>query len=138
MKDNRINIQINRSVSEVYVFTLDPKNTPSWIDDSAKEETSEWPPKEGTVYKNTGKNGSVLTFIMTEVVPNDYFSMTDEDKNYHCTFSFRDLGNNSSEFEWYEWMESGELEYPMTKEVLEKLKKVLENPQPLPQAVPKD
>ncbi len=41
VKDNRIKIQINRPVSEVYAFTLDPKNTPSWIDDSAHEETSE-------------------------------------------------------------------------------------------------
>ena len=127
MKDNRIKIQINRPVEDVYAFTLDPKNTPSWINDSAREEASEWPPREGTVYKNTGKNGVVITFIMTEIVPNDHFSMKDEDNNYHCTFSFRDLGNNSSEFEWHEWMESRELEYPMTKEVLEKLKSVLEN-----------
>lgn len=129
MKDNRIKIQINRPVSEVYAFTLDPKNTPSWIDGSAKEEASEWPPKVGTVYENTGKNGSILTFIMTELVLNDHFSMKDEVGNYHCIFSFRELENNTSEFEWHEWMENGELENPMTMEVLEKLKSVLEHPQ---------
>lgn len=129
MRDNKLTIQINKPIAEVFAFTLDPKNTPRWIDDSSREETNEWPPKPGTIYKNTGKNGVVLTFIMTEIVPNDHFSMKDEDNNYHCIFSFRNLGNNSSEFEWHEWMETGELELPMTQDVLEKLKSVLENRQ---------
>lgn len=64
MKDNKLTIMINKPVAEVYAFTLDPKNTPSWIDGSAHEEINEWPPKEGTIYRNTGKNGTVLEFIM--------------------------------------------------------------------------
>lgn len=125
MKDNKLTIQINKPVTEVYAFTLDPKNTPRWIDDSSREETNEWPPKVGTIYKNTGKNGAVLTFIMTEIVPNDHFALVGDDRNYHCKYTFRDLGNNT-ELEYHEWMDSGELEVPMTQDVLEKLKTVLE------------
>jgi len=130
VKDNKLKIQINKPVAEVFAFTLDPKNTPSWIDDSSREETNEWPPKEGTVYKNTGKNGVVLTFIMTEIVLNDHFALVGDDKNYHCKYTFIDLGNNNTKLEYYEWMETGELEVPFTQDILEKLKTVLENPQP--------
>lgn len=130
MRDNKLTIQINKPVEEVFAFTLDPKNTPRWIDDSAKEETSEWPVKPGTIYKNTGKNGVVLTFIMRELVPNDYFELTSDDGKYHCRYTFRDLGNNTTEYEYHEWQDDGELEYVMSREVIEKLKTVLENPQP--------
>lgn len=127
MKDNKLTIQINKPALQVYAFTLDPKNTPRWIDDSAREETNEWPPKVGTIYKNTGKNGAVLTFIMTEIVPNDYFELTSDDGKYHCRYTFRDLGDSTTEYEYHEWQDDGDLEYVMPREVLEKLKKVLES-----------
>ena len=130
MRDNKLVIQIKRSVSEVFEFTTNPKNTPLWIDFVASEETSEWPVKVGTVYKNTNKKGEVFTFTMIDLKPNESFTMIGGDKNYHCKYTYRDLGNNNTEFEYYEWMETGELEVPFTQDILEKLKTVLENPQP--------
>jgi len=127
MKDNKLNIVINKPAAIIYNFTLDPKNTPSWVDDSAKEETSEWPVKVGTIYKNTGHNGVVLTFIMREMVPNDYFELSSDDGHYHCRYTFKDLGNNTTEYEYHEWQDDHDLDFIMSIEVLEKLKSVLEN-----------
>lgn len=125
MKDNKLTIQINKSVAEVFAFTINPKNTPKWID-VLREETSEWPVKAGAVYKNQGKDGKWNTYTMTEFAENDHFIMVGGDNNYRCRYTFRDLGNNSMELEYYEWMESGELEGPFTQDILEKLKTVLE------------
>lgn len=132
MKDNKLTIQINRPASEVFEFTTDPKNTPKWIDSVLHEETSEWPVKVGTVYKNTNIKGEVFAFTMVDLKPNESFTMLGGDKNYHCRYTYRDLGNNKSEFEYYEWVDSGELDGPFTQDILKKLKIVLESPQPLP------
>ena len=126
MKENKLTIQINKPLAEVFAFTIDPKNTPKWIDDSEKEETSRWPVGAGTVYTNTGKNGVVLTFKMLEFVPNDHFLMLGDD-GYHCRYTYRDLGDNTTELEYHEWMDSAELEFPFTQEILQKLKKVIES-----------
>lgn len=127
MKENKLIIQINKPVAEVFAFTINPKNTPKWIEGSASEETSEWPVGVGTVYKNQSKSGEVYTFTMTEFTENDHFLMVGSDNNYHCRYTYRDLGNNSSELEYYEWMDSGDLEAPFTQDIFEKLKSVMES-----------
>lgn len=54
MKPLKLTAIINRSAREVFAFTIDPKNTPSWVDFIEHEETSEWPVRLGTVYRNHG------------------------------------------------------------------------------------
>ena len=63
---------------------------------------------------------------MVEFVENDHFVMVGGDDSYHCRYTFRDFGEDKMELEYYEWMDSGELEEPFTQAILEKLKSVLE------------
>ena len=107
-------------------FTLNPKNTPKWLLTCEKEIAHEWPVKVGTVYENKSKNGSIFKFKITEIEPYKHFSLVGEDNNYHCRYSFKDLGNDLTKFEYFEWMEIGELDAPFGQKVLEELKKAME------------
>lgn len=57
MKKNRLNIQINRPAKEIFEFTLNPNNTPLWINSIVKEKINQKPTKLGTIYKNLNKVG---------------------------------------------------------------------------------
>ena len=58
MKENKISIEINCTVGKVFEFTLNPKNTPLWIDNIVREERNESSVKVGTEYKNVNGGGS--------------------------------------------------------------------------------
>ena len=51
MKDEKLIIQINKSVQEVFAFTTNPKNTSKWADSIVTKQNSEWPVKLGTRWR---------------------------------------------------------------------------------------
>lgn len=127
MKNLKLTIRIKKPVKEVFAFIINPKNTPNWLDSIVTEETNEWPVKVGTKYKNKSKNGSWLSYTITDYIENERFVFTKEDNNYHVRYLFSPIDENTTEIEYYEWVNVGDLEEPFTQEILQKLKSVLEN-----------
>lgn len=127
MKDNKLIIQIDKPVHEVFAFTLNPANTPSWISSIVKEEVNEKPTKIGTIYRNQNKNGKWSEYTVTAYEKNKLFIFTLGDGNYSVKYSFKPISNNATEVEYYEWVDEGELEEPFKIEILEKLKSVIES-----------
>ena len=127
MKQNKLSVQISKPVAEVFEFTINPANTPHWIEHLEVEETNEWPPKRGTIYKNRGALGTWSEYVVSAFEPNKTFEMVDKDGNYHVRYTYKEVDSGRTEMEYFEWVDRGELEQPFTQNILEKLKSVLES-----------
>jgi len=125
MKELKLKITINKPAAEVFAFTLNPENTPKWIDFIKEEETNEWPVKLGTIYRNTDGKGEWDEYELTEYDPPRAFTLSRRGPRYHVRYLLTDHGS-SSELEYYEWVDSGEITVPFTMEPLEKLKRIIE------------
>ena len=126
MKDVKLTITIDRPAYEVFDFTLNPENTPKWIDGIVREQSSETPTKLGTVYKNQGQDGKWSEYEITAYEPGTMFVMSKKNDNYHVKYTITPLGDNQCELEYYEWADQGDLAEPFTQDVLQKLKCVIE------------
>ena len=126
-KDNKLTIQINKPVSEVFNFLLNPKNTPLWIDSIVKEVTNEWPVKVGSKYRNQNKEGVWSEYMVLSLDPNNSFEFIKSDNNYHVRYTLISTDNNKTKLEYYEWVKDGEIDGAFTQDILEKLKSVLES-----------
>jgi len=126
MKDNKLVIQINKSVEEIFTFVTTPPNSTRWIDSIAREETNEWPVRVGTIYKLWDENGKSSDMTVTAIKNNELVEWISEDKNYHCRYIFKTINEKLSEFEYFEWVDKGLIENPFTQNTLEKLKTVME------------
>ena len=127
MKDNKLTIKIERPLQEVFDFTLNPNNTPKWIHSLVSEERTLGDINIGTTYRNKNQEGKSSTYVVTEFQPMKMFVMTLEDKSYHVRYTFKELGPQETEFEYYEWVDTGELEGPFQQVVLEGLKNIVES-----------
>ncbi len=126
MRDKILSIVINKPVGEVFEFTTNPENTSKWIDGIAVEEINETPPKLGTIYRNKGQSGNWNEYEMTEFEKDKRFTLTRLNADYHVRYTFKPVDQNSCDFEYYEWVDEGELDDTFSQEVLEKLKRIME------------
>jgi hypothetical protein len=113
-------------VAEVFAFATNPQNTPRWAGAIVYEETSEWPAKKGTIYRNRNKEGKWSEYEVTEYEENKTFSIRAAGGNYHVRYGFAPTANNGCDLEYYEWVDDGELTEPFTMEIMEKLKAIIE------------
>ncbi len=127
MKDLKLTITIDKSAKDIFDFTLNPKNTPKWIDFIAIEETNEWPAKLGTIYRNRGEDETEWSELkVTEYEPHTRFTMSKTDGSYHVRYILTPITPNSTELEYYEWTDKADLSVPFTLEPLQKLKHLME------------
>ena len=127
MKEKKLTILIDRPAEEVFKFTLNPENTPKWIDQIVKEETDETPSKLGTIYRNQRRDGHWNEYEMTAFEAGKMFVLSNKNGNYHVKYVFKPVSENSCELEYSEWVDKGQIEEPFTIEILQKLKSLIED-----------
>jgi len=127
MKDNKLSIKINVPVERLFSFTITPPNSTLWLSSTIKEETNELPVKVGTIYTLTDKDGGQFTVIVNRLENNELVEWVAADNNYHCRYTYRTVDGLTSELEYCEWVDPGEIEGPFMQGTLEKLKQVLED-----------
>jgi uncharacterized protein YndB with AHSA1/START domain len=126
MKHNRIIVVIDRPLEEVFGFTTTPANTSKWIPSITEEISDRFPPQMHTIYKNHGATDAWTFYKVIDFEPNRRFTLSDLDANYHVRYSYKALDERTTELEYYEWNERGELSDPFTKDILRNLKLVME------------
>lgn len=127
MKSNKLKVQINKPIHNVFLFTITPPNSTKWISSVIKEETNEWPIKKGTVYKLTDEKGKISEVIVSGIKEDVYVEWESKDNNYHCRYTFEQINNNVTKLEYFEWIDKGKLTEPFTFNILQKLKLILES-----------
>ena len=126
MREKKFVIQIHHSAKDIIDFCLNPHNTQKWIDSIVTEQTSEWPPKIGTIYRNQKINGTWSEYKVI-ALRDDMFEFVSTSSTYHVRYTLRPINANTTELEYFEWMEEGELAEPFTLDILQKLKSIMES-----------
>lgn len=126
MKENKLTIQISCPVSEVFEFTINPDNTPRWIDSIEKEWSTD-PLEIGTKYTNKNKEGVITEYIVSDLVLNKIFELKSDNFDYKVRYTYEALGEDKTQLEYFEWVTMGDLNNPFKIEVLKKLKEIIEN-----------
>jgi hypothetical protein len=127
MKEKKLVIQIHRLPKDIIAFTLNPLNTPKWINSIISETTNEWPPRVGTIYRNQNVNGLWSEYKVIALQDDKMFEFISTSSPYHVRYTLRPINPDTTELEYVEWMEEGELEQPFTLDILQKLKGALEH-----------
>jgi len=124
MQENKLVIQINKPLAEVFAFCITPPKAKLWVPGIINETTNEWPAKIGTVYTEYKDDKTSFDIIVVDCKENDYIEWKTEDGNYHVRYTFTPIDQNTTQLTY---VETGDVEKPFTQEVLEKLKEASES-----------
>jgi len=126
MKHHRLTIRIKCPPEDLFTFFIDPRNTPRWIDFLVAEETSEWPVRLGTIYRNQNAAGEWRTYTVTAFEPAKLFELSKAEDSYHVRYTLQSVKKGEVELRYFECVDAGELTAPFEQIFLQKLKTVVE------------
>lgn len=126
MQENKLTIVIEKPIGDVFLFSINPENTPKWIKGIKKEETSEWPVKIDSRYKNCNYEDIWSEYVVENFEENNLFQLGSIPDSYHVRYDYKSISKDVTLLEYTEWMNSSELENPLNQEALNLLKDEIE------------
>lgn len=127
MRTNTLSIIIKTSAQQLFEFTLNPNNTPLWIDGIIQEEIDTENPQLGTHYKNQSREGGWNEYEVVEFMQNKTFTFKQVNGNYFVKYDFEKIVGTETKMTYTEWVSEGELDNPFSMQPLEKLKSIIES-----------
>ena len=124
MQNNKLTIEINKPLADVFAFCITPPKAKLWVPHIIDEKTNEWPVKIGTVYTEYKDDNTSFNIIVTDYKENDYIEWKTENDDYRVRYTFTPINQTTTQLEY---AESGNIDKPFTQEVLEKLKETSES-----------
>jgi hypothetical protein len=124
MNNNKLTIEINKPLAEVFTFCITPPKAKLWVPGIVNETTNEWPAKVGTVYTEYKNNTNSFNIIVIDYKDNEYIEWKTENGKYHVRYTFTAIDQNTTQLEY---VETGDVAKPFTLDVLEILKQVVED-----------
>lgn len=82
--------------------------------------------KTRDTYKNQNRAGKWSEYVMSAFKQDEMFVMSQKGTTYHVRYTFKPAISNSTNLEYYEWVDTGELEDLFTIDTLRKLKRIIE------------
>lgn len=126
MIENKLSIEIDVPVDLVFRFTINPDNTPKWIESIAQEEIIGNSIGLDTKYRNVDLDGKIRKYFVTEFEPDTVFALRQVGGIYHVRYTYEQISEKKTRLTYFEWVDDGELEAPFRFSALEKLKGILE------------
>lgn len=128
MNKNVLTIEIEKLISEVFLFTTRPENTPSWITFVKEEKVDSDPIKVGTKYSNTCDGNIRTEYLCTRYEENKIFELKNTSSPYVVEYMYEELSPEKTKLIYTEYMSDGsDLPEIFGVENLERLKNIVEN-----------
>tara|TARA_B100001179_G_C18604376_1_gene413091 strand:- start:357 stop:731 length:375 start_codon:yes stop_codon:yes gene_type:complete len=122
MVTNEIRMIVHAPHTEVFEFTVEPKNTKHWVKDSVEMSTDTKQINLGTQYSN-----EYVTREVTDYERDKFIELSDTHTPYTCSYSFRKISDTTTEIIFFESSNNEEeLEHPLEHKHFEQLKELLE------------
>ncbi len=131
MIDQKFVVRINKPIEEVFAFITNPASTPEWINSIVKEESEDASFQIGTIIRNWDMKGNMNEYKVTAYDKPAVFQLESTVADYKLRYTCTPVSDTQTSFEYYEWSDSGELHSSSMREILNKLKMVLEQDKPL-------
>lgn len=130
MKSKKITREINSPVQKVFRFTINPKNTPLWIDSVIEEKTDSELVTLGTKYIQViklpnGEEGKSCA-VITGFIENEYIEFSYVGTTYKCNYSYHPTIHGTILVYYEEAEKDEDLEVPMSESSIDRLKALLE------------
>lgn len=123
MKENKLVVTIEASLEKVFYYTTNPKFTHLWLDCVEKEESTEFPPQVGTIYRNHGGDNIWNEYEVSSFEENKVFELKRKDSDYMVRYTYVEK-EDATEMTYFEW--GSELSEPFPQEYMEDLKAFIE------------
>ena len=89
-------------------------------------QANEFPIKIGTIYKNLNNEGIWTEYEVVSLEENKLFQLKQRNSSYCVRYDYQSISADITKLIYTEWVEEGNIKNPFKQEVLEELKKIIE------------